>query len=495
MTDLIIVDITDNEETFLDPLLTQKEINGYGKLIVKNPSQKSRLWNLICNLQETVYTSLNSKELNIDTLNPNQEFTQEYEIKNLKAPSLKVNEEFDIDNTTPNIINKAFLYRQKNNCTLKIILINPLNLPISNIRLTREIPITFQDIEILPPNIGETNIKEVNGKKQLNWEILTLKSKSKAELLINCAINIKETKPQSLGSLNVNYTVNNHKLTMINPKVFGLTNSMSGIDREEGSRPGIWDCTLEFINESDFQVRLEDVKVSHKITTGIKTVVSQTPDKLLHSDQSWNFDFQVEDYNIPELSSSIEFTPLSLVISRVLGQIYKEPTIYPVLSASVEKVINPSEIDASTNTYMTVHNTINNNGSANIDTLTIIDEIPKDFVPSELKNITIKLIESNRTTDITSRKDFIRRFEIEPEDFNPNLDHKLTIELFNLKDQLLSGAKIIVDYSLLAKNPKPAMTYNTPIMISVNSSIPGKSFISSPVKIPNIKIKSVKKNT
>ena len=493
MSDLIIVDITDNEETVLDGFLKQKEINGYGKILIKNPSQKSRLWNLICNLEETVNTSFISKELDIGSLNPNQEFKQEYEIKTLKAPSLKINEIFDTDNTISDKINNTFLYLQENKCTLKLILINPLNFPISNIILLREIPIMFQDLEIINPSLGEVNLKEKDGKKYIEWEILTLNGNSKAELRVNCVINPKGTASQSLGLLDVDYTINNHKLTMINPKIMGLTDSMSGIDRDEGSQPGTWDCNIEFINESDFQVKLEDVKVSHRITTGMETVVSQTPDKLLHADQSWNFNFQVEDQNVPELSSSIEFTPLYLVITRTLGKIHKESTIYPVLSATVEKTINPSEVDAYANTYMTIHNSISNNGSANIDTLTILDEMPKDFVPSELKSITIKLLESNKTLDITSRKDFTHKFEIEPEDLNPNLDHKLNIELFNLKDQFISGAKIVIDYSLLAKNPKPEVTYTTPLSTFVNSSIPGKPFISSPIEVPNIKIKYVKR--
>ncbi|MFX1322397.1 MAG: hypothetical protein ACFFAQ_12220 [Promethearchaeota archaeon] len=493
MRDLIVIDITENEKILLDRSLKQKEIRGNGKLILKNPSQKSRLWNLSCDLKETVNTSIKSRELDIGTLNPTQEFIQEYEIQNLKRPNLIINETFDTETSISDKINNTFLYLRDNKCKLKLILSNPLDLPILDIKLNREMPTIFQDIEIPTPNLGIINIKEEGEKRYLSWEIVSLEGKSRAELNILCTVNVQNTKEQSLGTLNVSYLINNYKLTMINPEVRGLTDSMSGIDRDEGSQPGIWDCNVEFINESEFQVRLEDVKVSHRITTGTETVVSQTPNKLLNPEQPWSFDFQVENKNVPELSSSIEFTPLFLVITRVIGEINKESTIYPVLTATIDKILNPPEVDAYANTYMTVQNIIVNNGTVNIDTIIIIDEIPRDFVPPELKSITVKLFSASKTVDISSRQEFTRKFEIVPDDLDPDKDHRIHIELFNLESQLPPEAKITVNYALLAKNPKPEVSYNTPITINVNSLIPGKAFIISPVVTPNIKIKYVKR--
>ena len=92
MSDLIIIDITENEKVVIDGSLNPKEIKGSGNLSVKNPSSKSRLWNLMCDLKEIVNTTINSRELNVGILNPSQEFNKDYEIQNLKQPSLIVNE-------------------------------------------------------------------------------------------------------------------------------------------------------------------------------------------------------------------------------------------------------------------------------------------------------------------------------------------------------------------------------------------------------------------
>ncbi|MHA1933250.1 MAG: hypothetical protein ACW96X_11950, partial [Promethearchaeota archaeon] len=98
---LIIIDVTDKEKIILDGSQNLKEITGNGTLIVKNPSQKSRLWNLVCDVKEPVTTNLDSKELSVGTLNPTQEFTKDYEIKDLKGPSLKIEEIFDAEKSIP----------------------------------------------------------------------------------------------------------------------------------------------------------------------------------------------------------------------------------------------------------------------------------------------------------------------------------------------------------------------------------------------------------
>ena len=87
MSDLIIIDITDEEHIQLDVQSHQKSISGNGKLVVKNPSQQSRLWNLSLDLREVVNTNVENIH-SVGTLNPDQEFSINYEIQNLKNPCL-----------------------------------------------------------------------------------------------------------------------------------------------------------------------------------------------------------------------------------------------------------------------------------------------------------------------------------------------------------------------------------------------------------------------
>jgi len=488
---LVIIDLTERERIVLDGSQNIKEIFGTGTLKVKNPTHRSRLWNLMCNVKEHVNTSLVSKELTIGTLNPTQEFTKEYEIKDLKNSSLRVQEIFDTDKSDSGKVNNTFLYKTDNKCGLKLILNNPLNIPILHIKVKREIPAFIQEIEMRNPSHGDATLKEEEGKRILAWELTSLNAQNKAELEFFFTVNIKELSAQELGVLKVNYLVNNYKLTMMNPEVRGLTDSMSGIDRDEGSQPGMWDCNVEFINESGFQVKLEDVKVTQKITTGSEVVVSQTPERVLNPDESWDYDFQVEAKDIPELNSEIGFTPMFIVIPRVIGEIFKESTIYNVLSATIDKKIKPPEVDAYANTNITIENFILNNGSSVIEKFFLSDEIPTDFVPPLVKEIKILLGD----IDISSREEFVQKILIDPSDQDFSKKHQIYIELFHLSKEFLQGKQMIISYPLLARNPRPPTEtkYMAPVKIEINSPLEGKFFIKTPEQVPELKVKYVKR--
>ena len=360
MKNLIIVDITDYENIILSPAGIGatgdhdiKEIKARGTLLIKNTSDKSRLWNITCDLKEVVNTNL-EKVLNVGSINPAQEFKQDYEVQNLKEPVLKVLEVLDAERDISVTANNAFLYENANKCNLKLSLTNILDIPFTEITVAKELPALFQDIEIKSPNIGNADQVEEDGKRILSWKIQGLGAKETATIEVYCTVIAKERQDQSLGGLKINYLVDNKILTMINPEVRGETDSMSGVTRDEGTNPGTWDCNVEFINDSEFKVRLEDVKVSHKITTGTENVVSETANVELNPDSSWDRDFPIESANVPELESEIVFTPLFGVITRLVGEIIKEPTFYHVLSAEVHKAINPPEVAAYANTDMTI---------------------------------------------------------------------------------------------------------------------------------------------
>jgi hypothetical protein len=278
---------------------------------------------------------------------------------------------------------------------------------------------------------------------------------------------------------------------MIAPEVRGETDSMSGVTRDEGTNPGTWDCNVEFINDSEFKVRLEKVNVTHKITTGTETVVAEDPNVELSPDASWDKNFPIESANVPELESEIIFTPLYGVITRVVGEMFKEPTYYPVLSAEVHKAINPPEVAAYANTEMTIINTIPNKGTFAIDTLEIIDELPPDFIPPLEKDVKIEMKNQDGAVELQAREEFVESFEITPNDQSPDQKHLITIKLKNLQKQAIPNSEIVMSYPILAKNPKPEVRYNTPVQIKANVPVKGKEFIISPPEEPVIKIKYV----
>ncbi|MBY9006004.1 MAG: hypothetical protein KGD63_04535 [Candidatus Lokiarchaeota archaeon] len=492
MTNLIIIDITDKENILLDGPQNIKEISGTGKVVVRNPSGSSRLWNLEMNLKETVNTGL-EKDVEVGMLNPGQVYEKEYQIQNLKDSVLKLEEIFDSNRDIPNAVNNVLLFNRSNSSKLKILLVNTLDLGISDISYTRELPTFLKNLQINAPNVGKAEIGEEEGKKLLHWNIESLEGKQTAVLEVICDALINEREQQALGKTKVTYIANNHKLTLLTPEIKGLTDSLSGVTTDEGASPGTWECNVEFINESEFQVKVQNVKVSHNISTGEEVIVSETPERILNPDESWDHDFKLDSENVPQLDSSVVFTTLYKVVTRVIGEINKESTIYSVLSAEIEKAILPPEVDAYANTNMTIENTITNKGSSNIDAMVIIDEIPLDFIPPTIKDIKLLLNSNEGPIEIHSREEFVKKFEISPEDVSPDSKHSISIDLNNLEKDFQPNTEIKMSYPLLAKNPKPETQYKTPVEIQINCSIRGEAFVISPEIEPEIKIKYVKR--
>jgi len=493
----IEIDIADEENTILAPTdigatgeHNIKEIKAKGTLLVKNETQKSRLWNLSCDLKEIVNTNL-SKDLNIGAINPGQEYKNDYEIQNPQEPCLKVVETFDTEVANSGVINNTFLYENANKCALKLDLTNTLDVPFTEITVVKELPEYFQEIEIKSPSIGSAEQGEAEGKRVLNWKIQGLGAKETAKIEVNCTVVPKEREDKSIGKLKLNYLINNNKLTRIDPVIRGETDSMSGVTRDEGSNPGTWDCNVEFMNDSELQVKLEQVSVTHKIPTGVETVVSETPNQALDSDATWDKNFPIESPNVPELASEIVFTPLYNVTARVIGEITKEPTYYHVLSAEVHKAINPPEVDAYANTNMTIVNTIPNKGTSVFDTLVITDEIPSDFIAPLMKEIKIEVKNSEGVIEIQERKEFVDNIAISPDDQDPDSKHIITIKLKDLQKQVTPGSNMVISYPILAKNPAPEVKYNTPVEIKANVPVKGSDFVISPPEEPVIKIKYV----
>ncbi len=498
LKNLIVVDITDKENIVLAPtgigatgVHDIKEIKGSGTILIKNPSQQSRLWNLTCDLKEVMDTTLD-KMLNVGTINPAQEFKKDYELQNLKEPCLKVSEIFDTEKGISNTVNNVFLYEKVNDCSLKINLVNSVDLPVTEIKVVKEIPEIFKEIQIQTPSSGTAEVTDEGGKKVVIWNIPSLDGKQSASIDIFLTVNAKERENYSLGSLKVNYLINNLKLNNVDPEVRALTDSMSGASRDESDTPQTWDCNVEFNNDSEFKVRLEDVKVTHKIPTGSENVLSETPNLELDPEAAWDKDFKIEaSADVPELEPEIKFTALFGVVTRIIGEIVKEPTIYNVISTEVQKAINPPEVAAYANTEMTIENTISNKGTSPIVTLEITDEIPVDFIPPLTKDIKLKVKNPEETVEIQERFEYIDKLEISPADQSPDSKHLILVKLKDMEKLLPPNSDVILSYPISAKNPKPEVKYNTPIETKANVTVKGNDFIISPPEEPEIKIKYV----
>ena len=131
--------------------------------------------------------------LNVGSINPVQEFKQDYEVQNLKEPVLKVLEVFDAERDISMSANNAFLYENANKCNLKLSLTNTLDIPFTEITVVKELPPIFQDIEIKSPSAGSAEQLEEEGKRILSWKIQGLEDLEKTITILD---KIEAAKPE-----------------------------------------------------------------------------------------------------------------------------------------------------------------------------------------------------------------------------------------------------------------------------------------------------------
>ena len=359
---IIVVDITDRESTELNSSSELISIRGAGQVATRNPSLKSRLWNLTNDLREIINTNIPNKVLDIESLVPGEEHIQDYEIKKLSEPCIKVREIFDTNRDIKKVVNRTFVFKHANQCSLKIFITNTIDNPIAKVELKREMPEIFRDIDIKPLESSKAELIKENGERFISWEVINLEAKKTVELYIECTATINKAEDLLLGGLEGTYLINNYQLTQISPLIRSVTESMSAISKDEGMDPGTWDCDIEFSNESEFDIKFEKVSVDQKIPSGTENIFTQSPNLEMHPQDSWEHEFKVESNDIPKFNYTFDFTVLFEVSTRVFGELNKESEVYRVIASEVSKKIEPPEIAAYANTSIRIENTISNTG-------------------------------------------------------------------------------------------------------------------------------------
>mgnify|MGYP000713439049 CR=1 FL=1 len=176
----------------------------------------------------------------------------------------------------------------------------------------------------------------------------------------------------------------------------------------------------------------------------------------------------------PKISTNLRIWIIPEVIRRVSGNYTIEDFEIPVVWGRITKEVlveHPPYIKG-----MTPHNlvghleepvnvkiVVENLGSATLDQIVIKDKIPADFKPPRVIDIKTSLIKGGGEITIPSE---MLKVSLEPTDTDPSKIHDLRIEIFgvayNLGEPLLKGESVIVNYKLLAVDPKPGVTYEFP---------------------------------
>jgi hypothetical protein len=450
---------------------TAKEPESKGYIILENISEEDKLWDIKLDLEQIDKTSLNKKYISLQELEPTEKHEVEYSIKEMVRPELKVSEFISTIND-PEIASYSLLLNAENTVYFKISIDNLSQEKLQNVGIAKVILPEFDDVNIKGQSIGEAEITEKEGKKFVLWKIEELAEEAEEYLELEMTVQMddKDAKVRS-GEIIAKYKL---------PKTFSgigidsfasyTNNAFSIVTSELEDEPNSYDCKFIFTNKSDYVLRLVNADVYRTDDPSTKYIdidpndIPEIAAKGTWESKSWTYTSEEGKY--PKFKTKIEFFT---VADHKLKSVYK--LLYDDVELAVVAVQGEVTSDVTTLpsfkiTPMKFTSKLTNTGGADINKVTLIDEIQEMYLPPNRDEIEVTI----------SGKEMIIPYDaisVEPDDKDPTIAHKLTIELEDLKTYdtgaLKPGDDMVIKYPVIAQKPDRETKYISNITITANT--------------------------
>lgn len=454
------VDVTENVNCVITGKHEVKSLNVNGVLSVNNDSSKNRIWNAELRLGGIETTSLKENTLIAGEVLAGNKWTKEYTVP-VEETVLKLKEIVDTCYENDQV-NWALVYQRPMPVSCSITVSNPTDAYIDNIKVRKVIPKGFGDPEIEPPNTGTAEFEPES--REVIWTNFELSSGSEATLVIKLKITAESIEPIGAGKVIAEYHIKDRTRSLLNPDILSISDSRFAIEPAESvSQPSTWDCTIEYLNTSEFLQRLLKVDIFEIKGEMKDQLLSLEPNKDVPSRQSWEYKFTIKSAQMPVFETNIDYKVVKEVTRHVYATITKEDTMLPIERILTEKIFTPAQVDAYDKTPMTVTVQVSNIGSAQLDQVIIYDAVPEDFKPPSQERVKVYVNERELSQGV--------EIIINPNDDNPVVRHGFTVFVKNIKSfvgGLNPGQTLKCVYPIMAWEPKPEKNYLTPLRATGN---------------------------
>jgi hypothetical protein len=460
----VIIDLEESEKTQLGGHCELGGIDTAGVMSVINVSKRSRIWNVKVHLGNSrESTNIGEPALAAGEVDIGGKWESRYKVS-VDAPIVTLSENFDtcgdIESEEPHW---AYVIGKDNPVKITISIKNETDDEVDNVILNKTIPPELSDIQVLSTKSGHAEYDE--GTKQVVWKDFVVYPHEDTTLVIGANGKVDDTDSKSAGEIVLTYRGEGQQRSQLDPDLTALTEFLMGIETAE-TEPNQWECTLECSNESDLIVRLDKAEVFLTPEGGgeKRKMIDAAPSIEMSPDQQWKASFTVTSKETPKCTQELLYTPVRIVTKRVLGTIEKDPQIIPVCKIDYSKTFDPSSVNSFDKTPVEVTIEVTNSGTAKLNEVTIVDNLPDDIMPPTNEHVSVWI----------KGKEFSGPFEfmIDPEDQAPEKPHKVTFKVKSLKDsvgELEPGESVKINYAVMAWRNRPEKEYPSPITCSANT--------------------------
>ena len=438
--------LSEVEESLINPDGSSIKQTIEGELILKNPSKKHRAWDIEIELSNTDATDLGGKTVTVRELDATEETTIPY---NSNGPRmLEIKEKIDTEPERDQESSMSLVFSknaQEVLFSIDIENISPVSL--TDVVLRRSFPSNFEI-----PSSPEYSTEETT----VIWEIGRMSIGENRKLVILPTILIDGVEKIPAGKSIVKYNAESTVSRINFENVSSSGRQFSYVNAKEDDRPGVWHCKCVFENKSSFVVSLAGASVR---LAGRESPILDVSDlrQDIPPEGSWeSMEKRVESEDQPSFTQEVRYSILPRVSVKSSGSIQVSEQQLSILDATILKRFDISRIKSYISSDLEVTTTIQNTGSATINVMRIIDDVPGIFVPPKLENVQVE-IEGADLSEEQYRIEVINGNQIEEKMISPdNPGHALRITVgTSSRLGLKPGKTMVIRYPLHAPDPSP----------------------------------------
>ena len=444
--DKLYVTLKETEESVLNPDGTVRQQSIDGELILRNSSRKDRAWDIEVTLQNTASTDIGGGAITVRELDATQTSNLPYTASGPRMMVLK--EHIDTEPERPQESSLSMIYSEHAQEVL-------IRLSVENIA-----PVSLNDVVVrraLPENfeLSEGPEYDINDG-ELIWHIGRLPVGESTSLEILPRVTTRSIQRFATGTVNAAYSCEATVSRAQFDSVKSRARQFGYVSPKEDDRPDIFHCKLVVENRSSFVVSLSAATVwlagRSEPFLEVEDIREDIPPEGL-----WDsIEKRIEAIDKPNFTHEINYSILPRVNVESNGILELKERSFKVLDADVNKQYSISRIRSYVESDLECISVVENTGSAPINVMRLLDDIPGIFNPPAINQVRIEM-EGSDLNDEQYRIEVVDGTQLEEQLVSPDSQgHALRITVGTSAPLgLQPGKSLTITYPLHAADPSP----------------------------------------
>ena len=444
--DKLYVTLKEKEESVLNPDGTVRQQSIDGELILRNSSRKDRAWDIEVLLQNTSSTDIGGGAINVRELDATQSTNLPYTASGPRM--MVVREHIDTEPERPQESSLSMVFSEHSQeILIKITVENIAPVSLNDVVIRRVIPENFE--------LSDGPEYDIN-EGELIWKIGRLPVGESATLEIHPRVTTRSVQRFATGTVSAAYSCEATVSRTQFDSVISRARQFGYVSPKEDDRPDIFHCKLVVENRSSFVVSLSGATVwiagREEPFLEMEDIREEIPPEGL-----WDsIEKRIEAIDKPNFTHEINYSILPRANVESTGNIELKERSFKILDAEVNKKYSISRIRSYVASDLECLTVIENTGSAPINVMRLLDDIPGIFEIPSLNHIRIEM-EGSELTEDQYRIEVVDGTQLEEEMISPDSQgHALRITVGTSAPLgLQPGKSLTISYPLHADDPSP----------------------------------------